>query len=393
MAAFNVYTKLNKIGEVKANIVKIDYLYQLAHSLAALGQNYLDFNEYLSQIFKNDNDIKFNMQTEDENAVKITTIHKSKGLEYSVVYYPGLYVKFNRQEENDSFVFSKEDGLIIPSMIEGRGLKNTFNKDLYKYKFDKNDIGEKIRLFYVALTRAKEKMILVCPLEDKSQGGTAVIDDDKRLSMICFKDFLDNIYSDLTDYIRPVDYNDYDFRIDFSVNDKDLFKKIGSGGKYIQVKEKLNINAKIVEESSFSKKAGLIDSKQRAALDFGTRIHYYLETLDFRNPQFDYLEPLYLEKIRAFLDGDLMKEKDKAVCHKEYEFIYDDHGQRKHGVIDLLMEYEDHFDIIDYKLKNIDDNHYHEQLNGYRQYISSISNKKVNCYLYSVVDSKYEKID
>ncbi|MBP5279506.1 MAG: hypothetical protein J6Z03_03400, partial [Erysipelotrichaceae bacterium] len=31
------------------------------------------------------------------------------------------------------------------------------------------DIGEKIRLFYVALTRAKEKMILVCPLEDESE--------------------------------------------------------------------------------------------------------------------------------------------------------------------------------------------------------------------------------
>ena len=56
------------------------------------------------------------------------------------------------------------------------------------------------------------------------------------------------------------------------------------------------------------------------------------------------------------------------------------------------MEYEDHFDIIDYKTKNIDDEHYDEQLNGYRNYIASISDKKVNCYLYSIIDSSYREV-
>ena len=56
------------------------------------------------------------------------------------------------------------------------------------------------------------------------------------------------------------------------------------------------------------------------------------------------------------------------------------------------MEYDDHFDIIDYKLKNIDDEHYDEQLNGYREYIKSISNKHVNCFLYSIVDETYREV-
>ena len=56
------------------------------------------------------------------------------------------------------------------------------------------------------------------------------------------------------------------------------------------------------------------------------------------------------------------------------------------------MEYEDRYDIIDYKTKNIDDEHYDEQLNGYRKYIESISDKKVNCYLYSLLDKEYRTV-
>ena len=60
-----------------------------------------------------------------------------------------------------------------------------------------------------------------------------------------------------------------------------------------------------------------------------------------------------------------------------------------HGIIDLMLEYDDHIDIIDYKLKNIDDKKYAEQLNGYKNFIESKSNKKVNLYLYSIIDSKF----
>ena len=64
----------------------------------------------------------------------------------------------------------------------------------------------------------------------------------------------------------------------------------------------------------------------------------------------------------------------------------------KHRIIDLLMEYNDHFDIIDYKLKNIMDDAYIKQLTGYKDYIKRISNKNVNIYLYSIIDSNYKEI-
>ena len=53
-----------------------------------------------------------------------------------------------------------------------------------------------------------------------------------------------------------------------------------------------------------------------------------------------------------------------------------------------MIEHDDHIDIIDYKLKNTTDSNYIKQLNGYKKYIESISEKNVNLYLYSILDEK-----
>ena len=57
-----------------------------------------------------------------------------------------------------------------------------------------------------------------------------------------------------------------------------------------------------------------------------------------------------------------------------------------------MLEYEDKIDIIDYKLNNIKDDNYLKQLNGYKEYIEHISNKKVNIYLYSIIDEEFSQI-
>ena len=87
-----------------------------------------------------------------------------------------------------------------------------------------------------------------------------------------------------------------------------------------------------------------------------------------------------------------MKNIEDANIYHEYEFIYEKDNTSYHGIIDLMMEYKDHIDIIDYKLKNISDENYIKQLNGYRDYISSISNKKIDIYLYSILDETIQKL-
>ena len=48
--------------------------------------------------------------------------------------------------------------------------------------------------------------------------------------------------------------------------------------------------------------------------------------------------------------------------------------------------------IIHYKLKNIDDELYDKQLNGYRHFISKKTGKVTKCYLYSIIDEKYREV-
>ena len=63
------------------------------------------------------------------------------------------------------------------------------------------------------------------------------------------------------------------------------------------------------------------------------------------------------------------------------------------GVIDLMIEYDDYIDIIDYKLSNIDDEKYNNQLIGYKNYITLKTNKKVNIYLYSIIKDDLKMLD
>ena len=58
-----------------------------------------------------------------------------------------------------------------------------------------------------------------------------------------------------------------------------------------------------------------------------------------------------------------------------------------------MLEYDDYIKIIDYKLKNISDEAYLNQLNGYKNYIEKVFNKDVSIYLYSIINNTLEKID
>ncbi len=395
--AFDVYEKLIRIGDVRENLIKIDYLYQLAHSLNQSGHGCSSFNEYLDSLFKSDSDdrdITYAVDQGSENAVKIINIHKAKGLQYKICYFPGLDVAFNTNDLKDRFIFSKDEGIITSVYVEGRGLKDSIRKKLYIDAYLKADIGEKLRLLYVGLTRSEEKMIMIAPLSNRTEDGE-VIDDALRVAHRSYCDMLNAIYSDLEEkgFIRNLDLNSYDFRKDYRIlKSRNVVSMIDANAKKAESKTNDPIVPKPLVLSSFSKNAGLIDEKMIERMELGTKLHYYLETLDFKNPDLSGIEEKHVSLIRNFLSSDIMKNAKEGKAYKEYEFIYEQDGERKHGFIDLLMEYDDHFDIIDYKTKNIDDQHYDEQLNGYRNYIKMISDKDVFCYLYSIVDSTYREV-
>mgnify|MGYP004569512165 FL=1 len=383
MDSFDVYSKLVKIKDVHASNVKIDYLYQLANNLNNLGYTYKDFNDYLVDVFDREDDIKFRIGSEVENAVRITNYHKSKGLEYNVVYYPCLSYSFNQQDKKGDFLFDKNHGIIMPAFINNRGLRDTFIKELYKYNYDLEDIGEKIRLFYVALTRAKEKMIIINSFDEKIDTVDYPLDDMMKASIKNYSTMLTYIKNDLNHFIVNIDIPE----ILENTSNKDIFTTLTKSNKLV-LKPNIEVIPQEVTTSHFSKSAGLIDQTTLDKMELGTKIHYYLEMLDFKNPDYSYVDNKYINKIKQFMNSPLLENIKEAKIFKEYEFM--DNG--KHGFIDLLLEYKDKIVIIDYKTKNIDDVHYDEQLNGYRTYIESLTSKPVYCYLYSIIDETYREV-
>ena len=396
---FNFYEKLITVGNINESIIRFDYLSDLVSNLENLSYTYIDILEYLKKMIENDEEIKYSLNKDTPNSVKIMTIHKSKGLEYHVCYYTGLTNAFNVKDAKKRFLYDSKYGIVIPVFDEG--VKNTIWEQLYKNNYIKEDISERIRLFYVALTRAKEKMILVTTLtddvdtlEDGDSLDQELIELDTRLKYKSFSSILNSIKDKLSPYIKNINLDDYKITKDYnSVKEENVKEKVSKTNDKITVQE-LNILDIYLKEEKFSKTIkSFITKSDREKLDFGTMMHYFLEITDFKKPNYEIIPSIYQEYIKKFLKSNLLKNIKDATIYKEYEFIEHDLEIKKHGIIDLMLEYDSHIDIIDYKLKNIDDNLYDSQLKGYKDYIKTKTNKEINLYLYSIIDNTYRQID
>ncbi|MDD4752466.1 MAG: helicase-exonuclease AddAB subunit AddA [Desulfitobacteriaceae bacterium] len=99
---------------------------------------------------------------ENEDVVRIMSVHKSKGLEFPVVFVAGLGKRFNMQDLNGSVLMHKELGLGLNIVdMNTRVVYPTLSKLAIRSKLEMEALAEEMRIFYVALTRAKEKLILV----------------------------------------------------------------------------------------------------------------------------------------------------------------------------------------------------------------------------------------
>ncbi|WP_061996002.1 helicase-exonuclease AddAB subunit AddA [Clostridium sp. ATCC 25772] len=98
---------------------------------------------------------------ENENVVRIMSIHKSKGLEFPVVFLSAMGKQFNTMDIKKKVLFHHELGF-GPEVIDfkRRISYSPIIKDIIKNKIKKENLSEEMRILYVAFTRAKEKLII-----------------------------------------------------------------------------------------------------------------------------------------------------------------------------------------------------------------------------------------
>jgi len=120
------------------------------------------FVRYIEKLHKYEVDFgEASISGEQENTVRIMSIHKSKGLEFPVVFVSGLSKQFNMQDQRKSILMHVDYG-VGPDYIdlEKRTKVPTLLKKFIQKKNQTDSLGEELRVLYVAMTRAKEKLIL-----------------------------------------------------------------------------------------------------------------------------------------------------------------------------------------------------------------------------------------
>ncbi len=97
-----------------------------------------------------------------DNSVKIMTIHKSKGLEYPIVFLVDTNKKINNRDLNEKMLLHEDLGFALTYINHNLGISyNSQIKKIFKEQILDEKIYEEMRILYVALTRAREKLIIV----------------------------------------------------------------------------------------------------------------------------------------------------------------------------------------------------------------------------------------
>ena len=338
--------------------------------------NIIDYLEYTKT---NNIETKTSI-SKNRDAVKVMTIHKSKGLEFPIVFIPNLDAQFNKDELKQPFLYNSHIGAgIYYYDTKNYVKKDSLGRILVKNYIDRERNMEQIRLFYVALTRAKKKLYLLGV--DKVAASTKVSDCSSYLGMLKYAISQDSSLNEFVEhqecmYLPTADYKK--FSIGFP--DKEYVKIIKDTINFIYPhKEATNMlvnysatsinketsmdNYKIQEENKASK-IGIIYHKVMQFIDFNCytveevkqEIDRMVEANILSSEDAKLVNPNQIFKV---LQLDIINIASMNKCFREKEFLIKadskEMGFSKNsediiiqGVMDLLIIGDTTY-LVDYK--------------------------------------------
>lgn len=388
--SFGFYETVTKMGNVNESLHEAEFLHNKIKDLTNMGYHFVESADYLATIIS-DSETKYSLDNSTASGVRMMNIHKSKGLEFPICYFGDFNHSYNKSQTKPHIGFDNEYGIYIPYYIDGT-IKDSVNKELFIEKWSTQTKSERVRLFYVALTRAREKMIFIRDSENVADA----IDSSEHNSFGQFFDLLHGYDKEFFVNEKYLDISYFDELFDNKYDEQGSTIRLPSNKRTIY--EDLKLENAYKEESHISKRVNSIMSEgTKMIIEAGLLYHEALEMLDLSNP-YASLEMLDTSDdvknvIKGVLDTDVMKNISQAKALREHEFSCIINGVSYHGIIDLLAIYDDHIDVIDYKLKNYNDEAYDRQLGIYRDYVKSKYDKEVNCYLLSIVNASFRKVD
>ena len=146
-----------------------------------------NFIHFIDKVHSGNNDMQSaKIIGENEDVVRIMSIHKSKGLEFPIVFLCGTGKGFNLRDLNAPILFHQDIGFGPKFIDEERRIEyNTLAKEAIKIKSHDETLSEEMRILYVALTRAKEKLIITGMSKDAEK---SLKQKEELLDMYATKD-------------------------------------------------------------------------------------------------------------------------------------------------------------------------------------------------------------
>ena len=376
--------------------------------------------------------------SEEDDTVQITTIHKSKGLEYPVVIIPGMSKKFNFDKSESIGMSHRELGIGISySDFKSRVKKNTLLQHMIKNTNEAEELEEELRILYVAMTRAKDRLYILGFIKgiDKyiERANMGLLKNncymDYILPNINKKNFkIIKVNSDmLQNYLEEeTNVSDRNEKIEKFVEKasnltEDDISEIEKIMNYTYpYKEALDTKSKYsVSELNKEKSIKYIkrnkrkqqQSSGRSKVEIGVAYHTVMEYIDFEIAcergvsyisefmsdlvekgiiESDLATEINVEKIDNFFKSDIGIRATKNNCVKEKMFtmLHNKNGVETmvQGIIDCYFEENGEIVLLDYKTNydtsNIEET-YKEQLSLYKNALEEATGKKVKeAYLY-----------
>ncbi|MBQ6894891.1 MAG: helicase-exonuclease AddAB subunit AddA, partial [Clostridia bacterium] len=170
LSDIDYFVYLSAFEDSKMRIENVRFLVQKAKNFENNNfKGIFSFIRYVENIKNSKSDDCAKTIGKDNDVVRLMSIHKSKGLEFPVVILAGTGKGYNLEDIKGTMVFHKDLGIGAESVYADKGYKLTsLNKVAIKHKIRYETASEELRVLYVALTRAVDKLIITGAVKNGS---------------------------------------------------------------------------------------------------------------------------------------------------------------------------------------------------------------------------------
>jgi len=336
----------------KQERTNLDLLYEKASNFQKKHGGILAFLNYISKI-ENEQTAEANSIGAGDDVVRVMTVHQSKGLEFPTVFFWSTSQQRIHEEKNN-IVVDESLGIGINSiLLPYRINRNNLFRSTILHKATKEELEEQIRLLYVALTRAKNHMIIVDTYKEL---------DDTSLSYAgLFKKI------GYSGWLRKTKAHIDSSLLNFQVIDviqETILPKETSVQYDLPVFQNQSLETNFISPSKtelyYRKKE--LDISQQEGKHIGTHIHHIIENLPsdhwseklIREIQED-INTYWIESLMNFYHSEQYTQMKQMHIQKELPFIVKENQQIIHGYMDMVAVNDQDCILIDFKTDAIEE--------------------------------------